>query len=272
MAKPGEHKVVPCEWCHTSYRQSRSDQQFCSGKCASASWRERKRPSVACAHCGAAFTRRHSNHRYCGGSCSVQVAKALKQAKNSGVGKGGATRGKEIAPRQTCEVCGGLFYAPPVLIRRGGGKFCSKKCQGEFVGTHPEYFPKNSGSRNTRSGTRDDIGIFVRSAWEANYARYLNWLIQIGQIQKWEYEAETFEFVGIKRGSRFYTPDFKVTNADGSVEYHEVKGWMDPKSKTKLKRMAKYHPRVKVILIDKPTYRDIFKQFGRRIPGWEMSR
>ena len=85
--------------------------------------------------------------------------------------------------------------------------------------------------------------IFLRSKWEANYALYLDFLIKQKQIKKWEYEAETFMFEEIKLGVRSYTPDFKIINNDNSQEYHEVKGWMDPKSKTKIKRMAKYYPK-----------------------------
>jgi hypothetical protein len=121
-----------------------------------------------------------------------------------------------------------------------------------------------------KMGKRDDLGgLYVRSSWEANYARYLNWLISVDQITKWEYEVDEFEFIEIKRGTRSYRPDFKVTNLDGSIEYHEVKGWMDQKSITKLKRMAKYYPDVKLILIDKDAYYAIAQDVKGFIPNWE---
>ena len=122
-----------------------------------------------------------------------------------------------------------------------------------------------------RTGSkRDDLGgLYVRSSWEANYARYLNWLISLGEILKWEYEADTFEFKKIKRGTRSYTPDFKIYNPNGSIEYHEVKGWMDQRSNTKLKHMKKYYPDVKVILIDKDIYCSIARQVKNLIPYWE---
>jgi len=123
--------------------------------------------------------------------------------------------------------------------------------------------------RLSSGGIRSDLGIFVRSAWEANYARYLTFLVGVGEIQGWEYEAETFEFDAIKRGTRSYTPDFKVTNLDGAVEYHEVKGWMDPKSNTKLKRMARYHPDITIILIDKDAYYAIRRECKNLVPNWE---
>jgi len=131
------------------------------------------------------------------------------------------------------------------------------------------FKPGQHAYSRAKGGIRPDLGIFVRSSWEANYARYLNWLIEVGEIRGWEYEPETFEFEGIKRGTRTYTPDFKVTNLDGSVEYHEVKGWMDPKSKTKLKRMAKYHPGIKLVLIDKDVYYAIRRECKNLVPDWE---
>lgn len=123
--------------------------------------------------------------------------------------------------------------------------------------------------KGTKSGKREDIGIYVRSSWEANYARYLNWLLKNKQIIGWEYEKETFEFVGIKRGTRFYTPDFKVQVSDGVFEYHEVKGWMHPKGKTALSRMKKYHPNINIVLIQKAEYQAIARSVKGMIPSWE---
>jgi hypothetical protein len=122
----------------------------------------------------------------------------------------------------------------------------------------------------TKSGRRTDLGgIFFRSRWEANYARFLNLLKTQGQIQRWEYEAETFWFEAIKRGVRSYTPDFKIWGRDGSVYFIEVKGWMDAKSKTKLKRMKKYHPEVDLRLFGAKAYRELERKLGAAIPGWE---
>lgn len=130
--------------------------------------------------------------------------------------------------------------------------------------------PNNVYSRAKR-GYRDDLGkFFFRSRWEANYARYLNLLKNNGQIAGWDFEPDTFWFEKIKRGVRSYMPDFKITKNDGSVEYHEIKGWMDPKSVTKLKRMAKYHPDVVVVLIDSKAYREIEKSAKPLIPEWEI--
>src|SRR3990167_102802 len=115
-------------------------------------------------------------------------------------------------------------------------------------------------NRSWKAGKSEDLGdIYFRSAWERNYARYLNYLIQKNELQKWEFEKDVFWFEGIKRGVVSYKPDFKVFKMNGEIEYHEVKGWMDKKSQTKLKRMKNYYPKIKVILIDAPVYKSIAK-------------
>lgn len=129
--------------------------------------------------------------------------------------------------------------------------------------------PRSRGS--WKAGWREIGGRrnYYRSRWEANYARYLEWLRQRGEISDWRHEPETFWFEAIKRGVRSYLPDFRVWENDGTSKLHEVKGWMDSRSKTTLKRMAKYHPSESIILIKEKDYNAIAKTVGRMIDGWE---
>lgn len=129
--------------------------------------------------------------------------------------------------------------------------------------------PKNISSSNRMYGnvqrgtyicSKGDV--YFRSKWEANYALYLDFLIQQNQILNWEFESERFFFEKIQLGTRTYTPDFKVFNENGTVEYHEVKGYMDSRSKTKLKRMKKYYPDVKLVLIERKLYSEILKKLN----------
>ena len=130
--------------------------------------------------------------------------------------------------------------------------------------------PVENAYSRTKYGRREDLeGRFFRSSWEANYARYLNFLLERGMIAGWEYEAETFWFEAIRRGVRSYKPDFKVTEKNGHVHYVEIKGWMDAKSKTKIARMARYHPAVDLRVVDEKAYREIERLVGRGLPGWE---
>lgn len=121
-----------------------------------------------------------------------------------------------------------------------------------------------------KAGWREigDRRIYFRSRWEANYARYLQWLKERGDILEWEYEPETFWFDTIKRGVRSYKPDFRIHELNGAKPLHEVKGWMDARSKTTLKRMAKYHPHETIILVREKEMRAI-SRFAALIPDWE---
>jgi len=118
-----------------------------------------------------------------------------------------------------------------------------------------------------KMGTRKDLGIYVRSSWEANFARYLNWMKEKREIKDWKYEVDTFDFP-IKRGVRFYTPDFKVWENDGSIVYYEVKGWMTQRGATAIKRFRKYYPDKKLILIEKKEYNAISK-WKNLFSNWE---
>lgn len=127
---------------------------------------------------------------------------------------------------------------------------------------------------HVKRGRRPDLGnVYFRSAMEANIARYLDFLKKAGEIEKWEYEPETFYFndrgANLKRGTLSYTPDFKVSYADDQIEYWEPRGYMYQEGKVALRRMAKYFPEVKIRVIRYAEYRDIARSVGRLIPWWE---
>jgi hypothetical protein len=125
-----------------------------------------------------------------------------------------------------------------------------------------------NGYSRARVGKRIDLNNqYFRSSWEANYARYLNWLIAQGKIKEWFYEKDRFDFP-IQRGTRSYLPDFKVVENNGEVVYHEVKGWMTQRGQTAINRMAKYYPQIKLILIAKKEYMAISK-WKSLIGNWE---
>lgn len=120
-----------------------------------------------------------------------------------------------------------------------------------------------------KRGVRKDLGFFVRSRWEANYARYLAWLKDNGHIVSWEYEPTTFRFDGVSRGPYTYKPDFLVVGKDGGHAYHEVKGWMDSGSRSRLKRFTKFYPQYTLVVVDAKAYRQIQSKLSSVIPNWE---
>lgn len=114
-----------------------------------------------------------------------------------------------------------------------------------------------------------DRRIYFRSRWEANYARYLQWLKALNEIDDWEHEPKKFWFEKIKSGTRCYTPDFCVKRLDKSHYWVEVKGYMDPKSFTKLKRFKKYYPKEELILVERPWFAKNRDGLSIVIEDWE---
>jgi hypothetical protein len=114
----------------------------------------------------------------------------------------------------------------------------------------------------------DGKRMYLKSNWEKRYALYLDFMKKHKHILDWEYEPDTFWFDGIKRGTNNYKPDFKVQFPSGNFEYYEVKGYMDSKSLTKIKRMAKYHPNIKLNVIDKVWFTNNGKILKKVIINW----
>ena len=91
---------------------------------------------------------------------------------------------------------------------------------------------------------------YFKSKWEFKYATLLQKLKDSGYILEWVYEPQIFYFDAIKRGTRSFTPDFKITLSDGRHYWVEVKGYMDAKSQTKIKRFKKYYPKEEIHIVD----------------------
>ena len=143
----------------------------------------------------------------------------------------------------------------------------------------------------TKIGKRQDLnGLFLRSGWEANFIRYINYVAK-DSISLIEYEPTTFSFIqfGIKRGAIAYTPDFKLTFHDSSYLWIEIKGMIKAEDRAKIRRFQKYFPTefvcLKAVVGSEKTkaaqffdkmcvpilfyYNEINQKFRKVIPNWE---
>lgn len=250
----------------------------CSKRCSGAlrtgsdnsNWKPKE--EKVCATCGKTFhihKSLSSRRKYCSKPCNNNRIKPQKPipAKQKENWRPWNWKGGDI--NRNCETCGKVFLAKRSAISKGQGRFCSMDCWSVRI----TGIMQGKQHTTARGGKREDLNNqYFRSSWEANWARYLNWLISLGEIKSWEFEPDTFVFEKISRGNRFYTPDFKVFDRSGAYEYHEIKGYMDDKSRVKLKRMEMYYPNEKIILIDADQYRAISKQVRSLIPNWESSK
>lgn len=120
-----------------------------------------------------------------------------------------------------------------------------------------------------RKAIPPDLGIYVRSFWEANYARFLKLEVELGHLERWEYEPQVFTFP-VTRGTTEYRPDFRLTYPNGRQEWVEVKGYMDARSKTQLKRFRKYYPREELRVVGKEWFVEAIRSgLSAVIPHWE---
>jgi hypothetical protein len=122
-------------------------------------------------------------------------------------------------------------------------------------------------------GTRADLGIFLRSTWEANWARILNHRIAKGEVETWKYEPRVFAFPdGESSGVLSYRPDFWVRLSDGTEEHHEVKGWEIPRYREARRLMRIHYPHVVIKVFGDKEWRGpdgIDRKYRDIIPHWE---
>ncbi len=105
-------------------------------------------------------------------------------------------------------------------------------------------------------GHRDDLDMYFRSRWEANFARVMKF-----QGRTWEYEPRSFQL----DETTSYTPDFLV---DGTT-YYELKGrWYDGHAE-KVAKFREKHPELSFVLIEEREYRELSKQYKMQISEWE---
>lgn len=107
-----------------------------------------------------------------------------------------------------------------------------RKKKGSVETKNLGQWKKGNPYSHTRSGFRADLGINVRSGWEANVLRVLK-----SYEIPYDFEPKVFRFP-IKRGNKAYTPDIYLH----TDEWIEVKGYLDKNSEIKLKRFKKYFP------------------------------
>jgi len=137
------------------------------------------------------------------------------------------------------------------------------------------------GKRNSTAGYYPDLDYYMRSLMEANWARFLTFLGYREWRGKddpppgrwWRYEGRRWEFKQRTRNGH-YKCDFEVWpgyfDPTRPYEVHELKGWLDPDSKVRLKRMAEQYPEVPVELVTSKRFNEETKKAKRHIPTWDV--
>lgn len=108
-------------------------------------------------------------------------------------------------------------------------------------------------SKFGKTGFRKDLGIFVRSSWEANMLRIFKFL---GLTV--EYEPQSFKL--LDGGS--YRPDFYIHDTE---ELIEVKGYWQDGAKEKFLKFKNEYPDLPIEVIDSEKYHQYLNEFSNLI-------
>lgn len=250
-------KVVSCEICGKETKNKR----FC------------------CRHCYAKFLelRPKEQHPLFGKKRNDCWNKGISDERTKAIGKKTLlTKGRRKS--QLCPVCGNYVNK--------GKKFCNSKCYGEAMklgliksGFQKGYTAFNKGLTIKNSpklkemykdrkvgiragagiaGFRGDIGHFVRSRWEANFARIL----------KFNSIKYTYEPKKLFLGNCFYTPDFYLSDFD---VYIEIIGYLSPEKEYKLRQISGLYPKFSLFILDEEGYRMLEGKY-KTLVNWEDQR
>lgn len=116
------------------------------------------------------------------------------------------------------------------------------------------------------------------SNYEYDYALYLDWLYNQHKITGWLRNITPFYFsreidTHTKAGTQSYCiPDFLIFNLDGTYQIHEVKGWMNERSKAVHEQFLRDYPNLNYKVIGKDEILSLQVEFADKLWGWVKIR
>lgn len=115
---------------------------------------------------------------------------------------------------------------------------------------------------HTKGGYRKDLGYYVRSRWEANFARLLMFL-----RVDCKYESERFVIKDLSgEVVATYLPDFYLEVLD---RYVELKGYWYEEARQKIKLFREAYPDIKLDIIESVDYKRLESKFSKLVSNWE---
>ena len=111
-----------------------------------------------------------------------------------------------------------------------------------------------------KGGFRPDLGHYVRSSWEADFAR----ILKLKNIN-YQYEPQTFKIQRSNGNILHYTPDFYVPSQN---TFYEIKGWFHDLDKEKIQLFQEQYPQYSFDLINTTKFAEFALQYKNLI-NWE---
>lgn len=226
------YKHFICENCGKEFNTFARQSKYCSVKCLNESKNNRNKIKSICQQCGKYFIAKSKNIKFCSTSCASKFNATLtgfgkkirpKTIWNKGLTKETDERLAKSAKKQA--------ISQSRIIRNGDKKPTTKYIHGFYK----------------------DVGHYIRSGWELNFARILRLL-----NRKYDYEPKSF----ILSDGRTYTPDFYIHK---NGYFYEIKGMWRKDAKDKFFKFKNEYPNIKIKLIDRKKYFRIIRLFKSKI-------
>jgi len=115
-------------------------------------------------------------------------------------------------------------------------------------------------SPHRKGGFREDLKHYVRSNWEADFAR----ILKLHNV-KYYYEYKKFRLTSAAGEIFHYTPDFYTPHNN---TFYEIKGWMHELDEKKIKLFQKQYPQYNFVLINTTKFAELALKYKNLIK-WE---
>ncbi|MBA4321047.1 MAG: hypothetical protein C0412_21870, partial [Flavobacterium sp.] len=115
-------------------------------------------------------------------------------------------------------------------------------------------------SPHRKGGFRGDLGHYIRSTWEADFAR----ILKLHNLD-YQYEPKIFMLTKVNGEIIHYTPDFYVPSQN---TFYEIKGWMRDLDREKIELFQKQYPQYNFILISATKFAEFALKYKTLI-NWE---
>jgi DNA polymerase III alpha subunit len=116
---------------------------------------------------------------------------------------------------------------------------------------------------HSKGGFRQDLGHYVRSSWEADFAR----ILKLHNLA-YEYEPQTFALKKDSGEILHYTPDFYTKHNN---TFYEIKGWMHEADQEKIDLFQSQYPQYGFVLISATKFAELALQYKQLI-AWECPK
>ena len=133
-----------------------------------------------------------------------------------------------------------------------------KKLSLRSRGSNNPMFGKKSPHR--KGGYRKDLGHYVRSSWEADFAR----ILKLYNLD-YEYEPRTFKLIRANGEILHYTPDFYVPSQN---TFYEIKGFLRDLDREKLELFKQQYPQINLVVISSTKFAELALKYKTLI-NWE---